>query len=153
MDEIKVIGEYHEEDYTPEMMDAMARLANGPLKTHRFVRDPKWEYWDCMECHQDMMADVHAKHVEPQVFVKMSDGRDPKTNGSRWYILPTESLRDLIIRNRHRLESRVGRYNYVLTWKDTQGYGVELAHADWVCNCGKDPTTRKAETCNHTSFQ
>lgn len=86
--------------------------------------------------------------------VCQSDGRDPRENGSRWYILPTVALRDLVIRNRNRLSSRVGAYNYVLTWRDTGGFGLELAHADWVCNCGTDPTTRGAEpVCKHVSFQ
>jgi hypothetical protein len=52
---------------------------------------------------------------------------------NRWYILPTKALRDLVIRNVHRLKQSNDRpLNYVVCWPDTQGFGLEVAHAEWV---------------------
>lgn len=53
----------------------------------------------------------------------------PKSDQSKFYVLPTDNLRRLVIRNRTKL---VQDCNYVLTWKDTAGFGLQLAHADWV---------------------
>lgn len=40
------------------------------------------------------------------------------------YVLPSKSLRDLIIRNRRHLNIH---YDYVNTWKDVNGFGLMLA--------------------------
>lgn len=40
------------------------------------------------------------------------------------YVLPSKSLRDLVIRNRRRLNIH---YDYVNTWVDTNGFGLMLA--------------------------
>lgn len=40
------------------------------------------------------------------------------------YVLPSKSLRDLVIRNRHRLNIQ---YDYVNTWVDVNGFGLTLA--------------------------
>ena len=56
--------------------------------------------------------------------IKLFDRPDCK-----WYILPTESLRDLVIR---RMLVKYPSLNYVMTYLDVHGYGVELCHAAWV---------------------
>jgi len=47
----------------------------------------------------------------------------------RFYVLPSASLRQLVERHAQRL---LPGCNYLLTWKDAKGYGIELARADWV---------------------
>ncbi len=57
--------------------------------------------------------------------------KSEKGNGSRWFICPTRSLRELLLRHKNKL---VPGCNYVLDWKDTHGWGLQLAVADWVPN-------------------
>jgi hypothetical protein len=61
--------------------------------------------------------------------IKLDSGTDANGNvTSLWYICPTKELRDLIIRQRERLLPGV---NYGVAWKDTQGFGLELAIVNW----------------------
>ncbi len=62
-------------------------------------------------------------------------------DNSRWFVLPSESLRDLVLR---RMRSRYPHFNRALTWKDTRGwvvrprtltpgdYGLALSNCSWV---------------------
>lgn len=56
--------------------------------------------------------------------IKLFDQPDYK-----WYILPSASLRELVIR---RILAKYPKFNYVLTYKDVDGFGVQICHADWV---------------------
>lgn len=48
---------------------------------------------------------------------------------SHWYVLPSQNMRDIIIRQLLKLDKRL---NYVLTWKDTNGYGLQVTQCAWV---------------------
>lgn len=50
-------------------------------------------------------------------------------SSSRWFICPTENLRALIIRHRERL---LPGCNYLLPYRDVNGFGIQLAVAAWV---------------------
>lgn len=54
---------------------------------------------------------------------------DPNGFPSYWFVLPTANLREIVTR---RLLERDSRMNYVLWWKDTNGFGMEVAHVKWV---------------------
>jgi len=63
-------------------------------------------------------------------FIKlMKDVPQDSDRPSHWYVLPTATLRDLVCRQLLRKDSRL---NYVLFWKDVNGFGLQVAHADWV---------------------
>ena len=54
-----------------------------------------------------------------------------KIDGSpyRWFIVPSKSLRDLVVRNYKRIYPWC---NYIVLYQDVNGYGIELARASWV---------------------
>jgi hypothetical protein len=47
----------------------------------------------------------------------------------KWYILPSEELRRLVVR---RMLAKHRWINYVVLYKDVNGYGVEMSHVSWV---------------------
>lgn len=55
--------------------------------------------------------------------IKLSS--DDPVAGNRWIIFPTRQLRSLFLR-------RTGSYDYVLGWKDAQGYGLHTVRHNMV---------------------
>lgn len=55
--------------------------------------------------------------------------KSDKGNESRWFICPSKAFRDLLLRHKDKL---VPGCNYVLPWKDVNGWGLQLAIAGWV---------------------
>jgi len=53
-----------------------------------------------------------------------------KFPSARFYVVPSQSLRNLINYHAERL---LPGCNYILQWRDAQGYGIELARGvEWV---------------------
>jgi hypothetical protein len=46
-----------------------------------------------------------------------------------WFVVPTVSLRDLVIR---RLLKQYPCLNYVIGWKDVRGFGLEVTVSEWA---------------------
>ncbi len=55
--------------------------------------------------------------------------RDAHGKLNFWFVLPTEALRSLVIR---RLRQKFPELNYGVTWKDTNGYGLQMTVAEWM---------------------
>lgn len=59
----------------------------------------------------------------------LSKGVCPAGFLSFWYIIPSVQMRQTMI---DKLILRFPELNYILTWNDKNGYGLQVSYCDWA---------------------